>query len=532
MRFILPVSRAGFYVFGDKAYEIAIKESVVWMRNRVPEIPVTALAGDPFYAGYGSNFHAESLTYKDDDVTIWTALLEDKREFGPAQRSWITELTVGIKSDQAAFSARLFCTTNELVEVSRSRPGCVQQVIETVRSEMDGWVLSAEPHYISADDSVSSFIELICDSRREMPVIAISEKDNGLVDVDTYNLARRTSGLCHLCVISSAASDEIGQRIGKHNSVFNGSVRTYYPGFEESGNPYAHPILINRGHKFTDEQIEIITNSILGNSARQRLSMNSLPRYGEIRTYIARQAVVGKHRQVSVATIEQIEVEKLYQNEIDALSKKINEDRAENDALLTGASREIDALKATNAELESKISYLNQYIRIADKRLKENAISSIDEPLKVFSDFDDWQQRHLSGKIWVAGKAIREVEKHRAFADPELFGKALLLIRDFFVESKLNPGPIAFKALQEACKSFGSGGIEDDACFVNRQDIKRYPEYKVTYKGVEYWCEDHFKYGGGTDPRKMFRIYYHWHSGDQILLIGHMPTHLDNNMTN
>jgi len=260
--------------------------------------------------------------------------------------------------------------------------------------------------------------------------------------------------------------------------------------------------------------------------------MNSLPRYSEIRTYIARQAVVGKHRAVTVPTREELEVEELYQNEIDALNKRIADDKAENDALLADASREIDELKAVNAELDSKVNYLNQYIRVADRKLRENSIVALDEPLSNFSDFDDWQKRHLAGKIWIAGKAIREVEKHRAFAEPELFGKALLLIRDFFVEAKINPGPLAFKAFQEACRNFGVGGLEDDACFVNRADIKRYPEYKVTYKGSEYWCSDHFKYGGGMDPRKMFRIYYHWHAEEQILLIGHMPTHLDNNMTN
>ena len=74
-------------------------------------------------------------------------------------------------------------------------------------------------------------------------------------------------------------------------------------------------------------------------------------------------------------------------------------------------------------------------------------------------------------------------------------------------------------------------GLEDSRCFSNPNDIRQFPEYKTTYHGCEYWCDNHIKYGSGRDIKNMFRIYYSWHEEDRILLIGHMPTHLDNMMT-
>ena len=78
----------------------------------------------------------------------------------------------------------------------------------------------------------------------------------------------------------------------------------------------------------------------------------------------------------------------------------------------------------------------------------------------------------------------------------------------------------------------GQEPLFDQPCFSDKGSIKAFPEYAVTYCGDKYWCDQHIKFGGGTDPRKFFRIYYYWDKDEQILLIGHLPTHLDNNLTN
>ena len=103
------------------------------------------------------------------------------------------------------------------------------------------------------------------------------------------------------------------------------------------------------------------------------------------------------------------------------------------------------------------------------------------------------------------------------------------MLRDFYVPMRRFPGGEKREAyLNELARL----GLDDSPCFGNPNDIRGFPEYRVSYRREEVWCNDHIKYGSGYNSRAMFRIYYYWHKEDQILLIGHMPTHLDNMRTN
>jgi hypothetical protein len=93
---------------------------------------------------------------------------------------------------------------------------------------------------------------------------------------------------------------------------------------------------------------------------------------------------------------------------------------------------------------------------------------------------------------------------------------------------KRQPGQARYDAYSRQLQELG---LEDQPCFSQNGAIERFPEYSVTYESKKYWCNDHIKYGSGYDPKRMFRIYYYWHAADEILLIGHMPTHLDNKLT-
>jgi hypothetical protein len=164
-----------------------------------------------------------------------------------------------------------------------------------------------------------------------------------------------------------------------------------------------------------------------------------------------------------------------------------------------------------------------------ESALRDRGQPVLSEPLTSYDDIENWAKNNLTGSIWLSRKAIRETEKNGQFEDVEFFGRVLLMLRDVYVPMKRNPGDAAYENYQQVLQNMN---LTDELCFSQRPAIKSYPEYKVTYGGNEYWCENHIKFGGGTDPRKFFRIYYYWHEADQLLLIGYMPTHLDNKMTN
>lgn len=91
---IRPVSQTAFYIEGTEPFERAIRESVKWMSERV-EIPADAFGGEPFRVGAGAAFSAEAIAIRNDQVKLWAATLEDRREASSHGRTWITEVTVG-----------------------------------------------------------------------------------------------------------------------------------------------------------------------------------------------------------------------------------------------------------------------------------------------------------------------------------------------------------------------------------------------------------------------------------------------------
>src|SRR5262249_19690566 len=126
-------------------------------------------------------------------------------------------------------------------------------------------------------------------------------------------------------------------------------------------------------------------------------------------------------------------------------------------------------------------------------------------------------------------KAIKEAEKRGDFDDPALFGRALLMLDRLYVAMKRDPGDHRRAAYASALSELG---CEDQPCFGIKGQIKSFPEYSVMYRGDRLLCDQHIKFGGGTDSRHYFRIYYTWNDDDGVLVIGHLPTHLDNNLTN
>ena len=55
--------------------------------------------------------------------------------------------------------------------------------------------------------------------------------------------------------------------------------------------------------------------------------------------------------------------------------------------------------------------------------------------------------------------------------------------------------------------------------------------YSVTYNGIRKVLDRHLKRGNSRDPRFCFRLYFFWDDEAEIVVVGWLPTHLDNRMT-
>lgn len=526
---IHPVSRAAFYITGSDAFRQAIREAVVWMSKRNGEIPPSALDGEPFKVGTGAQYAAEAVDLDQGDARLWAAMLEDRREQAALGRIWLTEITIRQNGPSTAFGARLTQTVRGAqAPFQASRPGCVRQVLSRLSAVADGQSLSDEPRAIESDDDIAAFHALLLDRQRRLPVVAVSETDFGTYGIDPWALSQRISGLAHIVVLSPEASWQTTRHIGKANSTFRGATRLYRPGFDPAeGNPYDHPLwLIRAGDRVERAAIiDQISSWVTASSIRAPASTVDFPRYEEVRRSLAQRIVVER----KTAGAVEGELASLFEEENTKLREEMIAQKAEHDASLQLASDELMRAEAMRDEALAERADLLARVGQLERALRERQQAPSDEPLTRFDEIENWSRRHLAGSVWIAKKAIRESEKNGQFEDVELFGRTLLMLRDVLVPMRRSPGAERKRAFETALRELG---VEDEACFGQRGSIKAFPEYKVSYGGADFWCERHIKRGGGTDPRKLFRIYYHWHEQDGMLLIGHMPTHLDNKQTN
>jgi hypothetical protein len=251
----------------------------------------------------------------------------------------------------------------------------------------------------------------------------------------------------------------------------------------------------------------------------------AFPRFEDIRQIAAAEEREAARKQAATEG----ELLALYQQDNDALRAEIDRQKSDieetlglNNQLLEAAERERDEVRADVFALRSRVQVLEAALKNRGDVLQTG-------PLDSYADIDEWTRKHLAGHIWIAPKAIRETEKKGAFENLKLFEQTLVLLRDFFVPMKRQPGREKRESYEARLRQLH---LEDERSFAQVGAIEKFPAYAVTYDSKRFWCNDHIKCGGGYDPRYMFRIYYHWHSDDQILLIGHMPTHLDNKVTN
>ena len=185
------------------------------------------------------------------------------------------------------------------------------------------------------------------------------------------------------------------------------------------------------------------------------------------------------------------------------------------------ALEERDELASENDNLRAKIRAVS---------LQRGGVAlTTTEPLSDFSEFPTWSAAHLGDHIEVLPRALRDIEKYGVTEWIETFYQTLLCIRDYYVPMRRDGGLELKKKFEDRCFELR---IEESGCFSQKGDIKAFPSYRVRYGSEYVWLERHFKYGAGYDLRRMFRIYFYWDDVNNVCVIGHAPTHMDNNNTN
>lgn len=459
----------------------------------------------------------------------WAARLDDADKIFPL-RTWITEIGVGIDSDgDTLFGARLVCA-NRGAEVAfdRSIPGFVKQVITAGPAELNGQLLSKQVRLLTSEDEIDDLVRLMEDPRRHCDVIIFSLPENSLDVKDAAASVKAvhdgTLGSTHVFAITGAASFFLTDRVGRELSVFHRGVRTYRPGFRSwIDQPSNHPLALS--HRIVDwpgggaQAFERwLINQSLANTVYGIDRERELPGFNAVRQH----AAMAERKNLKEAGGSDVELLKLFEQDNDQLRKELQEQKEQYDGLLATADTEREmAIQDANAARSLALERLNR-IRLLDQRLAEisqKPVIAIPESLNLF---EDWCKEHLVGSVEMTNRAYQGIRKSN-YHDPQFIYRSLLLLRDFYVPMRIDnsaerrqlyEGALADLQLEESSTGEGVKYAAD--------------LYSVQYGGSRRSLDRHLKGGDSRDRRYGFRLYFFWDDDEQIVVVGWLPSHLDN----
>jgi hypothetical protein len=526
----------------EEVWPNVIKSIIGWVRDRCPSEP-------PQEAWEGKEFGCEVPGHHVECVTIPTEGIWSLRLTHPDSpyvdqkavpgRTWTTELTLKQGQDGThKFGVRVFCTSQPycVAEISLTRPKVIKYLadsflLSTIRQ------IEEKPWYLNTDNDLDIFYKFITDPHRVLPVYLLTEADTDRLPgkihkyvLDEYKLTRRTLGLAHVAVLPYDISFGWTKRVGKVWSAFQGATRTYRPGLNfETDSPFTdHPLamaenMIFKRYKDLEGEeafIAFLADSAHKESATRQVEWDGCLFFNDVRRRKSEIARSEAHNDA--------EWKAIYEDEIAALQDKIKEIEEERDEmidLVTQSDAERDYYINENQNLHWQVESFRT--RLAEK-IGEDPDNSLEIP-QNYEDLPEWVSRNMAGRLTLHPRAIRAV-RDALYEDIELVYRSLLFLANEYRNKKLGYDDTkeAFDKQVTALKIECSpsiarerAGEEGDTYFV------QYPFHTTNRR----FLDRHIRKGKTKDDRYCLAIYFFWDDETQQVVVGWLPSHLDNRLT-
>ena len=214
---------------------------------------------------------------------------------------------------------------------------------------------------------------------------------------------------------------------------------------------------------------------------------------------------------------------------------KINDDMAqqaqalEKDVTLQQKRKERYIARRDYAEAR-----LNE-VEVFEKDLSANNISSrVVNAYPPLSLFREWYEANpeIRAKVLISEDAIKETESS-TFSKPELVYESISLLANEFWAQK-NSGDMN-EASRKAARAQFRERLEQLRLRVGGSittSANKYEgAYSATVNGERLFMDQHLQRGNSRDERYCLRVYFAWSDRQNAVVIGHMPSHLRNEMS-
>lgn len=460
---------------------------------------------------------------------FWAARFDDADKTIPL-RTWVTEIGVAMNSNgDTLFGVRLICVTRGTdAPFQRTVPSFVRAIMADGPTEVDGILQTRDIQMVSSSEEVDQLVSLLENPHRQADVLVFALPDGSSnpseAAVSAQSVRNATLGAAHVYVLSGPASFHLTDRVGRELSVFRRAVRTYRPGFrawvdEPSRHPLALPDRIASMADLEPEEFERrLVNQSLGNSAHAPGREERLPSFNSIRQLAAKM----ESERLKKAGGTDTELLHLFEQENEQLRKDIQEQKELYDGLLGSAEDEKEAaIREANAAKAQALERLHRIRQFENRSTDSTSLISTPIP-ETLDNFENWCKDYLGVSVEIANRAYQGVRKSE-FHDPKFIYRALLVLRDQYVPMRVEGTSERRHAYEEALRILQLEESRTGAGINYASDL-----YSVQYGGVRRSLDRHLKGSDSRDRRYCFRLYFFWDDESQIVVVGWLPSHLDN----
>ena len=455
-------------------------------------------------------------TFSVEGSKVWGIRTEDPDKEKPG-RIWVNEITLIKKQNELTrIGLRLLITSGGMDDdFSPAVPGCIQQLIETVGIHSPTNEFFATSRDINDKNSYMEFEDHLFNPERQTPLIVISghSKENNYA-IEHQKLAKAVMGMAHVYSLSFGQAKHFSKKVGKTLSVFDGGLRVYMPGFDESANPGAHR-LITRLSLEDPNKTEFVIREVRRSVAQDSIRRNRLGR--EILSY---SSVNSAKLKIETSKLEDKSksdaLELSLQNQIISLEKDIFEIGEDREKSLDLAIQYEELVKNTEEEkvgLIARVQTLEEAIKKSGTKVPKSEYPKSWEKIVL------WVQENLSGHLELAPSAKKGL-KNPQYESIETVCKCLEWLISEYREARMQGGDAA-----KNNHRLGVGeGIFNSLCGGD--------EYEFIHKGQKYKADWHIKNGGSKRaPERCLRIYYAWDESSNRIIVSDLPAHRRTSMT-
>lgn len=494
-----------------------------WARGKWPGlIPPHAYEGKAFeHDQAGLRIAATSNL----DGTLWAFRSEHLGNDRNESRTWVTEAVVADLGPTDAFGVRNSCSTLSGEAIPASSPRFLRDFVAH-HSLVDGGVsVSAVSHFVEDMNSFTRFIALLLSSDRSLPIVVLTQLPHSTdYALDPAKLAKDTQGLAHVFCLSPAMTFGLSDRVGKTLSVFHGAIRTYYPQFSVESDPWQHHLVFpQRIAEWNDEGgigpvafEQFLSRQLHSYSVGTPAKIEQLPSYFSIR-----RALLDKPNKTTDEEIQSLRIEVEEARAKEQEWQVIADDR---DAEARANEEENRSLRAQNITLANDLKELR----------KARGETSIPIP-SDYAELPQWVNSYFSDRLFLHARAVRAI-KDAAFENVSLVYEALKLLADAYWPMRANQE----QEQRQTLSSNWEEGIRHLRLEYNSHSIaqNRLGEFREAYtinyrigQSSRQVLGPHLKFGSTKDDRYCMRIYFLWDYDRQLVVIGHLPSHLDTRAT-